>query len=168
MTNVAESISVEAYLSTMYHPDMDFVDGHLEERNLGELSHSDLQGRMYMKLKLLGYFAFVEARLQISLAKYRVPDICVLATAPVEKRILVHPPALCIEILSPEDRLLRVRQVVEDYHSISVPVVWILDPEDERAYVSELEQPFREVLDEVSAFSGALRLTLSEIFSPTF
>ena len=168
MTNVAELISVESYLSTMYHPDMDFVDGQLEDRNLGELSHSDLQGRMYMKLKLLGYFAFIEARLQISAARYRVPDICVLAEAPLERKILVQPPSLCIEILSPEDRLTRVRQVVEDYHSIGVPVVWILDPEDQRAYVSDPNQPFREVLNEVSAFHGELILPLSEIFSPTF
>ena len=25
-------VSVEEYLSTMYHPDCDYVDGHIEER----------------------------------------------------------------------------------------------------------------------------------------
>jgi hypothetical protein len=28
-------LSLEEYLRTSYHPDCDFVDGHLEERNLG-------------------------------------------------------------------------------------------------------------------------------------
>ena len=30
-------ISVEDYLATAYEPDCDFVDGHIEERNVGEV-----------------------------------------------------------------------------------------------------------------------------------
>jgi hypothetical protein len=36
-------ISVEDYLASAYEPDCDFVDGHIEERNVGELSHSRVQ-----------------------------------------------------------------------------------------------------------------------------
>ena len=36
-------ISVEEYLATSYRPDCDYVDGRIEERNLGELDHSSLQ-----------------------------------------------------------------------------------------------------------------------------
>ena len=32
-------VSVDEYLHTVYEPDMDFVDGVLEDRNLGELDH---------------------------------------------------------------------------------------------------------------------------------
>ena len=37
-------ISVEEYVATSYRPDRDFIDGELQERNLGELEHSLLQG----------------------------------------------------------------------------------------------------------------------------
>ncbi len=43
-------VSVEEYLRTSYRPDRDFVDGIVEERNLGEYEHSRLQG------KLSGFF----------------------------------------------------------------------------------------------------------------
>ena len=43
-------ISVEEYLHTVYRPDCDYVDGVVEERNLGERDHSWIQGR------LVGFF----------------------------------------------------------------------------------------------------------------
>ena len=38
------SVAVEAYLRTSYDPDMEYVDGTLVERNVGERRHSRLQG----------------------------------------------------------------------------------------------------------------------------
>jgi hypothetical protein len=39
-------ISVEQYLATSYEPDCDYVDGRIEERNLGEFDHSSVQTRL--------------------------------------------------------------------------------------------------------------------------
>lgn len=39
----ATLISVEEYLATSYQPDCDYVDGCIEERNLGEFDHSSPQ-----------------------------------------------------------------------------------------------------------------------------
>ena len=36
-------VSVEEYLHTSYEPDCDYVEGHIEERNVGEGPHSLLQ-----------------------------------------------------------------------------------------------------------------------------
>jgi Uma2 family endonuclease len=36
-------LSVEEYLHTVYRPDVDYVDGRIEERNVGEFDHADLQ-----------------------------------------------------------------------------------------------------------------------------
>jgi Uma2 family endonuclease len=37
------SISVSEYLKTSYHPDCDYVDGRIEERNVGEHDHAAVQ-----------------------------------------------------------------------------------------------------------------------------
>src|ERR1022692_326909 len=37
------SVPVEEYLRTTYHPDMEYVDGELVERHVGEHTHSRLQ-----------------------------------------------------------------------------------------------------------------------------
>ena len=45
-----ELIVVEEYLSTSYHPDVDFVEGRLEARHWGEKEHGKLLGRVYFAL----------------------------------------------------------------------------------------------------------------------
>ena len=42
-SSLPKIISVEDYLNTTYRPDVDYVDGEIEERNLGEFDHGDLQ-----------------------------------------------------------------------------------------------------------------------------
>ena len=36
-------ISLETYLTTSYEPDADYVDGVLEDRNVGEYDHNMVQ-----------------------------------------------------------------------------------------------------------------------------
>ena len=36
-------ISLDTYLTTCYEPDMDYVDGVLEDRNVGEYDHNIVQ-----------------------------------------------------------------------------------------------------------------------------
>ena len=36
-------ISLQTYLTTVYEPDVDYVDGVLEERNVGEYDHNVVQ-----------------------------------------------------------------------------------------------------------------------------
>ena len=43
MATAAQLLSLEAYLQTSYRPDCDFVDGVLEDRNVGERDHNRLQ-----------------------------------------------------------------------------------------------------------------------------
>jgi hypothetical protein len=35
--------SLSEYLQTSYHPDRDYVDGEVQERNLGEFDHAAVQ-----------------------------------------------------------------------------------------------------------------------------
>jgi hypothetical protein len=39
-------VSVREYLSTAYYPDVDYVDGQLEDRNVGEKEHGELLMRI--------------------------------------------------------------------------------------------------------------------------
>lgn len=45
-------IPVEEYLSTVYEPDVDYVDGEIQERNMGEQEHATILGFFYFFLKL--------------------------------------------------------------------------------------------------------------------
>ena len=52
------------------------------------------------------------------------------------EQIFRTPPFICIEILSPEERLPTMHQRVQDYLNFGVPYVWILDPATRKAYRS--------------------------------
>jgi len=135
---VTELVPVEEYLSTDYSPDCDFVDGVLEDRNVGEKDHSKLQAALtawfYARRKELGIQVFPEQRVQVSASRYRVPDICVTIGEP-DEQIFTAPPFLCIEILSPEDRMPRVLAKVADFLQLGVPFVWVIDPRKRTAAV---------------------------------
>ena len=162
-------ISVEEYLRTSYRPDCDYVDGEVVERNLGERDHSSTQKALILYLgnreAQWGIQVFPEQRVQVSPARYRVPDICVVLGKPAEQ-IFTAPPFLCIEVLSPEDRMSRVRERVDDYLAMGVPHVWVLDPAGRCAYQITPAEGWREVKDGVLR-TGApdIEAPLAEIFA---
>src|SRR5689334_5516303 len=131
-------VSIGEYLSTSYDPDCDYVDGVIEERNLGEIEHASLQGEIYFRLrksgKEWGVFPFVEQRVQVSPTRFRIPDVCVVVGGKPLGRIITMPPLACFEILSPDDRMTRVRARLDDYLRFGVPYVFLLDPETRKAY----------------------------------
>ena len=46
MSAAAAPVSLAEYLDTDYEPDCDYVDGFLEERNVGKKKHSRTQTRL--------------------------------------------------------------------------------------------------------------------------
>jgi Uma2 family endonuclease len=163
------SISVEEYLATSYRPDCDYVDGRIEERNVGEWDHSSLQAAIaaffFVRRKQWGISIATELRVQVKPDRFRIPDICVVLGQPGEQ-VLTKPPFLCIEILSPEDRMSRVEQRIDDYLAMGVRYVWLLDPATKRAYAATLETGLREVkASSLKTENPVLEMPLAEVFS---
>lgn len=125
-------IPVSEYLHTSYRPDCDYVDGVIEERNLGELDHSDVQESLLFffrtNSKEWGYRAVPEIRVQTSPTRFRVADVCVISSSAPREQIILTPPLVIIEILSPEDRVSRYRQRLDDYRKMGVRNIWVIDP----------------------------------------
>lgn len=160
---------MEEYLATSYRPDCDYVDGEIEERNLGEKEHSILQQALVFLFRLnrdtWSVEVFPELRVQVKPTRYRVPDITVLPTGVSWERILRKAALLFIEILSPEDRLSKVRERVDDYLSLGTEHVWIVDPELRKGYVCS-RRGFQEPEGGVLEIPGTpIRVVLSELFA---
>src|SRR5512135_1636364 len=141
-------ISVEDYLASSYEPDCDFVDGHIEERNVGEVTHARLQARLSAYLlthyEANGLVVMTELRVQVQPGRFLVPDVCVTVGEPDEE-VLTKPPFICVEILSPEDRMSRVEVRINDYLAMGVPYVWVLDPETKQAFAATAPAGLQEV-----------------------
>lgn len=131
-------VSVEEYLSTVYEPDCEFVDGAIEERNVGEFDHSFLQlflGSIFMNhRKEWGIVALSEQRVQLAPNRFRVPDLVVVRSDFQREPILTHSPLIVIEIQSPEDTLRRTTIKAAEYLAFGIEHVWVIDPYARVAY----------------------------------
>ena len=146
----ATLVAVSEYLATSYRPDRDFVDGEIQERNLGEWLHSRAQGRLcaflFQREEQWGIRVVTEQRVQVSPTRFRIPDICAtLASDPIQP-ILTQAPFLCIEILSKDDTVSQLNERIADYFRMGVRYVWVIDPLMQRAFIYTKGQ-MREVLD---------------------
>uniref|UniRef100_Q027B0 Putative restriction endonuclease domain-containing protein n=1 Tax=Solibacter usitatus (strain Ellin6076) TaxID=234267 RepID=Q027B0_SOLUE len=132
-------VPLSEYLATSYRPDCEYLDGRILERNVGEWDHSRLQMLMSRYLsnreKQWGILVVVEQRVQVKATRFRVPDISVLTGPPPAGPIIVDPPFLCIDILSPSDRMKEMQDRIDDYLDFGVQYVWLLHPRTRRAFV---------------------------------
>jgi len=161
-------ISVEEYLRTAYEPDCDYVDGEVIERNVGERDHGVLQREflVYFHLRRLEWnvHVYVGQHVQISKTRFRVPDVCVYAGEDPKDEIFRTPPFICIEVLSPEDRVARTQARIDDYLNFGVAYVWVINPADRRVWIYTTEGS-REIKNGIlETQNPSLTVDLSEVF----
>jgi len=163
---VGALISVAEYLNTSYRPDCDYVDGEVQERNLGEFEHSSNQlviGSWLMtRDDKLFRRVLTEQSVQVRSSRFRIPDVCVLADGAPQESITRIPPRLCVEILSKDDSMSEIMERVDDYFQMGVPVCWVADPAKRRAWIATpglFSQPADGILR-----AGELAMPVSEVF----
>ncbi|HEY1937468.1 MAG TPA: Uma2 family endonuclease [Candidatus Angelobacter sp.] len=160
-------VAVGDYLKTTYRPDCDYVDGKLEERNVGEHDHAALQAALILwfgqRQQEWNIEVLPEQRIKISATRFRVPDVCLVSLDRPVEQILTKPPLACIEILSPEDTLRRMQERIDDYRRFGVANIWILDPATQRGYDCQASG-FLDAT-EFKIANTQIRLVLPELFS---
>ena len=161
-------IPIGEYLGSVYRPDVDYVDGELEERNVGEFDHADIQKAVLLALTAqqvkAGVRAMQELRVQVSETRFRVPDVCLLP-AGLRTPVIQQAPLLCVEVLSPRDNIMRMRQRCKDYLDMGVPVVWILDPERRMAYVLTNDGMTEHSSGTLALLNGVVEVDIVAIFA---
>jgi Uma2 family endonuclease len=161
-------LSIDEYLRTSYHPDADYVDGEIEERNLGEYEHGRLQGMIgalfSTKEEAWGIDTVLAQRIRVRSTRVRVADVAILrADAPYEP-VTVTPPLLCVEVLSPEDRLPRAKLVLADYLAMGVENIWLIDPLRRGAFTFDADGLHIADPANLSVPGTPIRVDLTEAF----
>jgi Uma2 family endonuclease len=130
--------SLTDYLRTGYRPDCDYVDGEVQERNLGEFDHAAVQAfltswffqhRHEWTLQVLP-----EIRIRVAEGRVRIADVCLISRSQPVEQVLTRPPLAVIEILSPEDRISRYTERLTDYRQMGIQNVWVIDPSTRVSY----------------------------------
>ena len=131
-------VLLDEYLRTDYEPDCDYVDGELEERNVGEQDHSIVEGFFVKWLGARedqwGLEACSEIRMRVSPTRFRIADIAILPLKRRYEAVLTRPPVAIIEVLSPEDRVSRYQERLDDYRAMGVANIWVIDPMRHKAF----------------------------------
>jgi Uma2 family endonuclease len=163
-------MTMEEYLHAPFDgPDRDYVDGEVIERNIGELPHARVQMRLGYLLSALAdalkLQVLPEIRIQVSPTRFRVADLAVWRAGPIGQRIPMVPPFLVVEILSPEDRLVRLQPKIQDYLAYGVEWVWVIDPDERRALSYSPGNPAGILVEELQTRSPDITLQLSDVLS---
>ena len=67
---------------------------------------------------------------------YLISDVAVFwPSEPIE--VPDSPPPIAIEVLSTDDRLIAVREKLEEYRAWGVSHVWLVDPHSRRLYICD-------------------------------
>jgi Uma2 family endonuclease len=156
--STATLVSEEEYLHAVYEPDCEYEDGILIERNVGEQEHSWLQAALaayfFKRRKVWGIEVFTEQRCRIRQRKYMIPDVCVIRQPRPPEKVFTQPPLIWIEILSSEDRPIRVNQKVRQLQEFGVPNIWVIDPETLESEIYA-KQGSRTIEDGILRVEGA-------------
>jgi Uma2 family endonuclease len=162
----ATLVPVEEYLRTNYDPDCEYVDGQIVGRNLGEKTHSRIQGEFIFHLraraKELGMEVLPEQRVQVSPKRFRIPDVTVLRKS--DERIVTSPPFICIEVLSKDDTMYYMQEKIDDYLRFGVPYVWIINPLIKKAYVVTRAGMVEATSGVLETTDPAISIPLSALF----
>ncbi len=159
-------VSVEEYLNTNYDPDVEFVDGALVERNMGDWLHSLVQSNVLFALRLKYPQLKVVPGLRSSVTdtRYRLPDVCALKSAPTTKYLL-ESAFLVVAILSEGDFMSKVIERLREFANKGVENIWLIDPRLKLIY-SYAPPTLAEIQGEVvSTVDGAIQISQSEVFA---
>jgi Uma2 family endonuclease len=158
--------TLSEYLKTSYHPDRDYFDGEVQERNLGEFEHAAIQAfltswffqhREEWQLQVLP-----EMRVKVGPERVRIPDVCLVARGQQPERVITRAPLAVIEILSPEDRVLRYNERLADYRHMGIRHVWVIDPASKTGY--DCSTPAWLPVDEFRMPESPIFLQLAEVW----
>jgi Uma2 family endonuclease len=134
-------ISVAEYLHTSF-PDLDreYRDGEVVERSLPDYLHARTQALLIVFFEALRrrlpVYTCSELRMKLRTGLYLIPDVAIFWPSKPSS-IPDSPPLVAVEILSPDDRLTKVREKLEEYKAWGVPRVWLVDPHSWRLYTCE-------------------------------
>lgn len=160
-------ISEQEYLRTSYEHDCEWIEGQVRERAMPDEFHSALQtffvGYFYQAGRALGLRVRPELRVHVAQRRYRIPDVTILPSSAPLKTIPDSPPAICIEILSPEDRKGELHEKIADYVAMGVKTIWVVDPRRRLLWTADADG--MHPVDSFHVPNSDLAITPAEMFA---
>ena len=114
-------------------PYYEFWFGEAVQKSMATWLHGVLQSILAEFLRRAGYKTGSEVELRIDPDWEQVPDL-IATQKKVEQPYPTTPVEIVVEILSPDDRMMRVLQKCHHYSRIGIEKVFVLDPEGQQGW----------------------------------
>lgn len=121
-------------------PYYEYWFGEAVQKSMPTGLHGVLQIVLASMLMARGWKVASEVKLKLSTVANPIPDL-IADLKPIQDPYPTKPFLLCVEILSPDDDLRRIFQKGANYLGWGIGYVWIIDPDQGKAYSMSLEQP---------------------------
>ncbi len=166
MAPATSLVSVEEYLATDYMPNAEYVDGVVTPKPMPTYLHNRVARELlFLILKYNPKLDPVqEQHVLIREGKYLIPDVAALRADEPQSPYATKPFPLCIEILSPDDRINQVLEKCRDYLRFGIQTVWIIDPVLRHAWIFQNDVMPTEVSSNGTLVAEGLAISLSELF----
>lgn len=162
-TTTGSLVPVEDYLKSTSKPNCEYVDGEVRPKAMATSLHGLIQALLILLLRRQGTDARPEVTVRLTPTKYLVPDV--IAADEVADPYPTEPVTLCVDILSPEDRLGAVFSKCEDYHAWGVPYCWVVDPVKQTAWQYDAQGEPVKIEAGGTLHAGKLSVLLPELFA---
>ena len=157
------TVSVEDYLRRTEKPYCEYVDGVLYPKAMPTKLHALIQKILMRLLDNQGVEALAEVHVHLSPTKYLIPDV--IAAQKIQGPYPTEPVLLCVEILSPEDRIGAMLAKCKEYHAWGVPFCWVIDPEKQTAWQYHSGSDPERIDRGGTLIAGQLLVRLEELFA---
>jgi Uma2 family endonuclease len=161
--SAAAIVSVEDYLHRTEKPYCEYVDGVLHPKPMPTILHALTQCMLLVLLRRQGVQALPEVTVRLKATKYLIPDV--IAAHSLQSPYPTEPVLLCVEILSPEDRVGAMLAKCEQYHAWGVPFCWVVDPEKQTAWQYHSGAEPQHIDRGGTLTAGELNVHLEELFA---
>jgi Uma2 family endonuclease len=161
-------LSIEEF-HRLYHgvkPNHEYWFGEAVAKPMPTYLHGVFQYVMMFLLRLRGWRVASEVTLKISPELELVPDV-IATRQSIAGAYPTEPVELCIEILSPDDRLEKTVAKCRHYLNWGVSTAWIVDPVARTAWTVTSEDPDGKWIhpNEALTVQPDTSIALSEIFA---
>lgn len=160
-------VSVQEYLATDYMPNAEYEDGVVTPKPMPTYLHNCLLRELM--LLILRHNPKLdpvqEQHVLIREGKFLIPDLIAQRIDQIQSPYPKSPFPLCVEVLSPDDRMSAVLEKCEAYVKFGVPTTWIIDPVSRRAWIFDGDCLPAEVPAHGHLTAEGLSIPLAELFA---
>jgi len=121
-------------------PNYEYWFGEAIQKPMATSVHGVLQCVLIMLLRARGWIVAPEVTLKLVPDAAPVPDL-IASRERLQLPYPTKPVGICIEILSPDDRLKNTIEKGKHYLAWGVPHVWIVEPQSRTAWMMTREHP---------------------------